>query len=225
MAAPKLKCVETYRRSILLTATGHPMHWLPVAGAVFSLVLAGWLLIALAILGLDLVALVLLLPLPPLRRRLGRYADQRARKRASQELELLAQCDWQSLDAVARRTEAFNPRRDEVDSLLNVFLNLALTHRCAKECADTTAMDVVKESDCPETALVVARRQAARRAQQAVEALQAQLDSTAQRIRLACDLAVAEQCEAVADLWLSDVPDPEFVRPALAAIEVTDPLK
>ena len=218
MAATALKCVNNYRRPTLLAACAHPLHAVPVGGAVLSLLLTGFFLTALAVIVIDLVALALIVPCRPIRRRLGRYEDRRARKRAAERLTVGMQREWDGLDAVARRTEPFNPRHREVELLLNTFLNVALTHHYASQCADST---VPKTSAAPNDDWSAERARASQRTERAIEALRRQLDATAHRIRLACDLAVAEQCEAGAELWVCELQDCDL--PATRCLGAIDP--
>jgi hypothetical protein len=212
MAATAFKCVESYRRSILLTACAHPLHAVPVGGMLLVLLVSGFFLTALAVVALDLIGLVLLPPWRPLQRRIARCAERRARKRAAATLTTPVQRQWQSLDSAARRTEPFNPRRGEVESLLEAFLNIALAHHYARKCADTLAGHQSQAAG----PLTEERVEAHRRAERAIEALGAELDATAERIQLACDRAVAEQCEAGVDLWLSELQGGKCSPPSLA---------
>jgi hypothetical protein len=198
------KSVDDYRLPVLVSAGAHPWNAVPAGGAAVTFMLAGFFLVALSVLAIDLALLFALVQLPGLRRRIGRLADRRARSRAAQRLGLSMQGEWQSLSSVAARTARFNPRRAEVETLLDQFLDVALTHHDARECADATAIDALRPLDGPAGELVEERRRVGERTERAIEALRSRLDETAQKIRLACDLAVAEECETGAELCLGD---------------------
>jgi hypothetical protein len=202
--ASAFKSVDDYRLPVLFSAGAHPSNVIPVGGAVVTLVLTGFFLAALAVVAADLAVIMIVLRLKGVRRRVGRSAEREARKRAAQRLAAPEQERWQSLDALAARTESFNPRGREVERLLDTFLNVALAQQYAEQCTLGADVDETRSCEGAIGQIVAERKHAGRRAEHAVSRLRAQLDATAQRIRLACAVAVAEQCEASAELWLPD---------------------
>jgi hypothetical protein len=155
-----------------------------------------------ALLVADLVAIVAVVRWPRARHRLVRRIDYKARQRAAERLGPAEQAEWRSLESLAHRTARFNPRRAEVDMLLDGFLDLALALRYARACADggDTSLLLPRAAESHVRALVEERALASRRAERAIRSLRLKLEATEQLVRLACEVAIAEECEARADV-------------------------
>lgn len=205
MIERSFESVHDFRRPIVMAAGAHPWNVVALSLALLTLTLAGCFLLLLAALGADAVAMMALLRSRRMRRRLDRYDNRRARIRAADRLGLEERGEWQSLEQLVRRTAPFNSRQPEAETLLNSFVDVALVHRQMKDCADGVALDTRSWQCGASPPLLDGRAQASRRATDAIAALRNQLDMTAQRIRLACEVAVAEHCEAGAELWRSEV--------------------
>jgi len=196
--------VDDYRRPIL-AAAGHPGNAIPVGGVVVVLMMAGLLVAAAALVGIDALAIFLGMQLPPIRRRVMRRASRVARERAAQHLSPAARCEWQSLETMCRQIEAFNLRRGETEQLLDGYMNTALALHYATTCIEVVTGDRHEPKSGEAAALASERQQTVARTRQALGVLRAQLERTAQRIRLQCELAVADECEAGAELWGGDL--------------------
>lgn len=190
---------------MLVAAALHPLNAVPVAGVAVVLMMLGLMLGVLSLLVANLVAVVAVLRWPQARQHLGRRIERRARQRAAERLGPAEQAEWRSLETLAQRTSRFNPRRAQVESLLDGFLNLALALRYARACADggDTSLLLPRATEPHVRTMVEERALASRRAERAIRALRRKLEATEQLIRLACEVAIAEECEARADVSAS----------------------
>ena len=202
MAHEALARVNDDRQPMLVAAALHPLNAVPVAGFAVVLMMLGLMLGVLGVLVVDLVAIVACLRWPRARQGLGHHIDRKARQRAAERLGPAEQAEWRSLETLARRTARFNPRRAEVDTLLDGFLDLALALRYARACADggDTSLLLPRATEPPLRALIEERALASRRAERAIRSLRLKLEATEQLVRLACEVAIAEECEARADV-------------------------
>lgn len=218
MAASGFGCVDDHRRPFL-AAAGHPGNAIPVGGVVVVLMMAGLLVAAAAIVGFDALAIFVGMQLPPIRRRVMQRASRAARQRAAQKLGPAARCEWQGLELMCRQTEAFNLRRGETEALLDSYLNTALALHYATSCLEVVTIDrrEVKGKGRETTALAHERERTVARTDQALAVLRAQLERIAQRIRLQCELAVADECEAGAELWGGDLEPASSAVPLLGS--------
>jgi hypothetical protein len=207
MALRSFAQLDDFRQPLAAMAMFHPLNAIPLSAIAIMLLTMGSLVGALAMLLLDVAVVVMLLKWPPVRAKLCRRNHLRARRRAAEQLASQEQAEWRFVESLAHRTYRFNPRRRDLDDLLDTFLNVALTLTSARECAEC-APDAVPHRCAPHVAPLVEKRElTARRTSRAIETLRNQLETTEQLIRLSCEVAIAEHCEAGVDLRLEDAPE------------------
>jgi hypothetical protein len=118
---------------------------------------------------------------------------------------------------MCRQIEPFNLRRGETEQLLDAYMNAALALQYATTCIEVVTGDRHEQKSEEASVLASERKKTVARSRQAVALLRAQLERTAQRIRLQCELAVADECEAGAELWGGDL------EPASSSVSLLGP--
>jgi hypothetical protein len=193
------------RPSLLATGACHPLHVMALSTTAILLLAVGSLASTFAFLLVDTTLLLLLLRWRPLRAHLDRRAHRRARRRAADRLALAELSEWRCIEALVRRTSRFNPRRRDVEGLVDTYLNVALAFGQARTCAEDAQVHLLAGRGPHLADIAEQRERASARTVSAIDTLRSQLETTQQLIRLNCEVAIAEQCEAGADLGRDEV--------------------
>lgn len=203
MQQPRFASVEGFLPSTLRAAALHPVHYWTVLACSAVLLLMGYALPAAVVLLVDAVAIALLPRTGLLRRQLSERALAMARRRAAERLTAPEHAEWCELDALANRTHVLNARRIDLDRLLTMYLNVALTLVHARACvaSTTTLRKSTEDEDEPADA------EWRERSSDSVARLEGQLATTAALIRRICAGAVAAHVDAAASLWAAEVDD------------------
>jgi hypothetical protein len=215
MAGRGFECIDDHRRSMFVTAVGHPYNVIPLAGLSVVFLITGLFVGMWLIIGLDVLGAVAAMRSRRMRDQLSRRADRIARGRAAEHLGTFERGEWLGLEKLAAETTSFNGRSREVEGMLDSFVDTGLTLGYVKKCAESSSVERGEANDRVMDAIVDQRRRAGQRAERAVASLQRQMETTAQLVRLACELAIAERCQAGAELRAAEMEEMDDAQVAL----------